>query len=121
VFSYTYVAQNWLLISILLSLEHVAVGFSVDNLTQVLMQVLMNQGGLFKELIGKKLMAFGVDGVYTFQGIKLGVTKYNFEGWVPCCNPNLGFATKVKLAKVQTKKEAHESHLILSKVRKNVK
>jgi hypothetical protein len=59
----------------LLSLEHVAARFSVDNLTQVLMQVLMNQGGLFKELIGKKLMAFGVDGVYTFQGIKSRVIK----------------------------------------------
>jgi hypothetical protein len=39
------------------------------------MQVLMNQGGLFKELIAKKLMAFGVDGFYTFQGIRPGVTK----------------------------------------------
>jgi hypothetical protein len=75
VFIYAYVVQNWLLISILLSLEHVPAGFSVDNLIQILMQVLMNQGGLFKELIWKKLMAFGVDGVYTFQGIKLGVTK----------------------------------------------
>jgi hypothetical protein len=66
VFLYAYVVQNWLLIPILLSLEHVVAGFSVDNLTQVLMQVLMNQGGLFKELIGKKLVAFGVDWVYTF-------------------------------------------------------
>ncbi len=28
-------------------------------------------------------MAFGVDGVYTFQGIKSRVIKQNFEGWVP--------------------------------------
>jgi hypothetical protein len=48
VFLYVYVVQNWLLIPILLSLEDVVARFSVDNLTQVLIQVLMNQGGLFK-------------------------------------------------------------------------
>ncbi len=35
----------------------------VDNLTQVLMQSLMNQGGLTKDMIGKRLMTFGAIGI----------------------------------------------------------
>ncbi len=34
----------------------------VNNLIHLFMQALMNKGGLYKELIGKKLMTFGVDG-----------------------------------------------------------
>jgi hypothetical protein len=33
-----------------------------NNLTHLFMQALMNKGGLYKELIGKKQMTFGVDG-----------------------------------------------------------
>jgi hypothetical protein len=32
-------------------------------------------------MIGKRLMTFGVDGVYIFQGVRLGVTKHIFHGW----------------------------------------
>ncbi len=39
------------------------VGSSVDNLIQVLMQALMNQGGLTKDMIGKKLLTFGANSV----------------------------------------------------------
>jgi PII-like signaling protein len=45
-------------------------GLSVDNLIQILMQTLMHEGGPMKSLIGKKLMNFGVDGVFVFQGTK---------------------------------------------------
>jgi hypothetical protein len=38
-------------------------GLGVDNLIQVLMQVLMNQGGLTKDMIGKRLMTFGANGL----------------------------------------------------------
>jgi hypothetical protein len=60
----------------------VVVGSGADNLTQVLMQALMNQGGLTKDMIGKKLMIFGANGVYVFQGVRLGVTKLIFDAWV---------------------------------------
>jgi hypothetical protein len=46
------------------------VGSSVDNRTQVLIQVLMHQGCFTKYLIGIRLMTFGADGVYVFQGIR---------------------------------------------------
>ncbi len=54
--------KNWLQIPILFSFEHVVVGSSVDNLTQVLLQSLMNQGGLTKDIISKRLMTFGANG-----------------------------------------------------------
>ncbi len=62
--------QNWLKILFFLSFERVMVGSSVDNRTQVLIQVLMHQGCFTKYLIGIRLMTFGADGVYVFQGIR---------------------------------------------------
>ncbi len=57
-------------IPIFIYFKHVAMGLSVDNLIQILMQTLMHEGGPMKSLIGKKLMNFGVDGVFVFQGTK---------------------------------------------------
>jgi PII-like signaling protein len=48
---------------------------SVDNFTQILMETLMHEGGLMANLIDKKLMTFGADGVSIFQGIKLDVIE----------------------------------------------
>ncbi len=76
-----YVVYNWLHIPIFLSIERVVIGLSVDNLIHVLMQSLMNQGGLTKDMIGKRFMTFGVDGVYVFQGARSGVTKHIYDGW----------------------------------------
>jgi hypothetical protein len=56
-----------------------AIGSSVDNLTQVLMQT--NQGGLTKDMISKELMTFGANGVYVFQGVRSRITKYIFDKW----------------------------------------
>jgi hypothetical protein len=65
-------------IPILLSLECAAVGSGANNLTQVLMQALMHERGLTKDLISKRLMAFGAKGVFVFQGTKSSVTKTNY-------------------------------------------
>jgi hypothetical protein len=61
----------------------VVVGLGVDNLIQVFMQVLMHQGGLTKDLISIKLMTFGVDGLFIFQGSKLSVIRQIFDAWAP--------------------------------------
>jgi hypothetical protein len=58
-------------------------GSRADNLTQVFIQDLMHEGGLTKDLIGKKLMTFGANGVSVFQGTKLGVTCQISDGWAP--------------------------------------
>jgi len=47
------------------------------------MQTLMNQGGLVKDMIVNKLMTFGVNGVFVFQGVRSWVTKQIFDGWAP--------------------------------------
>ncbi len=75
--------QSWSEIPIFLSLDSVVVGLGVDNLIQVLMQALMHQGGLIKNLIGIKFMTFGANGVSVFQGIKLGVTRQIFDARAP--------------------------------------
>jgi hypothetical protein len=46
----------------------------VDNLIQVFMQVDLMHGGFTKDLIGNMLLTFDVDGVFVFQGTRLGVT-----------------------------------------------
>ncbi len=46
---------------------------SVDNLIQVFMQATLMNGGFTKYLIGNMFLTFGVDGVFVFQGIRLGV------------------------------------------------
>jgi hypothetical protein len=43
---------------------------NVDNMTKVFMPALMNQGGFFKDMISKKLMTFGTNDVYVFQGVR---------------------------------------------------
>jgi hypothetical protein len=52
--------QSWLHIPICFSFVMVRLG--ANNLTHLFMQALMNKGGSYKKLIGKKLMTFGVDG-----------------------------------------------------------
>jgi hypothetical protein len=47
------------------------------------MQALMHEGILMKDLISKKLMTFGVDGVFVFQSIRSGVIWQLFDGWAP--------------------------------------
>ncbi len=49
-------AQNWLQISILFSFDCMVVRLGAHNLTQVLMQALMHERGLTKDLIGKRLV-----------------------------------------------------------------
>jgi hypothetical protein len=52
--------QSWLHIPIFFSLVMARLG--ANNLTHLFMQTMTNKGGLYKELISKKLMTFGVDG-----------------------------------------------------------
>jgi len=56
----------WKRIPILLTLERVVEGRNTDNLTIVITQALMQQGGLTQEEIVEKLICFGVDGVSIF-------------------------------------------------------
>ncbi len=55
----------------------------VDNLNQLFMQALMNQGILSKKHIGKKLMTFGVNEIFVFQSIRSGLNFFFIKGSPP--------------------------------------
>jgi len=70
------VVHYWLGKLIFLSLECVVARSNADNLTKVFMQALMNQGSLYKDMIYMKVMTFGTNDVYVFQGVRWSrVTK----------------------------------------------
>jgi hypothetical protein len=48
-------------------------GTFVDNLTKLIMDALLQYGGLLELNLGLKLMCFGANGVTIFQGFKLDV------------------------------------------------
>ena len=50
-------------------------GVGVDNLVTVIMDGLVEGRGLGRENNAKMLLCFGADGVATFQGARMGVTK----------------------------------------------
>jgi hypothetical protein len=50
-------------------------GSRYNNLTKVIMEVVMIGGGLPQEQIAKKLICFGVDGANAFEGTKSSVTR----------------------------------------------
>jgi hypothetical protein len=60
------VIHAWKRIPILLTLECVVEGGNTYNLTIVITQALMQQGGLIQEEIAKRLTCFGVDGASIF-------------------------------------------------------
>lgn len=59
----------------LISPQRVVAGTGVDNLTVVIMEALQKARGLSLKSVAQKLLCFGVDGISTFQGTKIGVTQ----------------------------------------------
>jgi hypothetical protein len=58
-------------------------GSSVNNLTKVIVGYLLNYNSLSEFDLASKLVCFGVDGVTTFQGSKIGVTMELKENHAP--------------------------------------
>jgi len=80
---HVYTMDNWERMPHLLHLSCIPDGGIVNNLTSVIMHVLLEEGGLNHEDIASKLICFGVDGVNTFQSPKPGVTAQIREKWAP--------------------------------------
>jgi hypothetical protein len=59
--------------SLLLNLKRVIGGSNVNNLTQQIMQSLMDYGGLIVGQIGSKLICFGSNGFLVFTRLQIGV------------------------------------------------
>jgi hypothetical protein len=64
-------------------LQKVVDGTRINNLTIIIMEALQNGGGLSFVVVAKKLLFWGADGVSTFQGIKIGVTKQINTNYAP--------------------------------------
>ncbi len=56
-----YIVQHWCCIPLLLNVKDVLSRFEVDNLTLLIMNFLMTQGGLKKEELVSRLICFGID------------------------------------------------------------
>ncbi len=95
---------------------------NANNFTQVLTQALMHEGILMKDLIDKKLMTFGADGVSVFQGIRSNVIWQIFDGWAPHSmgvhymvhKTNLVVQTLLHLQMVNTIEGLHKPCTIIS-------
>jgi hypothetical protein len=68
-----YVVDGFQRISLLLNLKKVIGGSNVNNLTYLIMQSLMDYGGLIIDQIGSKLICFGSNGVVVFTCLQIGV------------------------------------------------
>jgi hypothetical protein len=71
---HVYVKEEWKRLPILLNLQRVVDGSIIDNLTYLIIQSLVEYGGLNEAAIAKKLICFGANGVMVFHSVKSGVT-----------------------------------------------
>jgi len=89
---HAYLVDGFKCISILLNLEKLIGGGTIDNLTIVTSNFLLVYGGLIVEKISNKLICFGFDGVVVF----IGVFK-EYKPLVVKMNDDIHFVLIVKL------------------------
>jgi hypothetical protein len=70
---HAYVVEDFKRTPILVNLEHVIEGCTINNLTNMIRNLMKGFGGLSNHDLATKVVCFGVDGATTFQGIKIGV------------------------------------------------
>jgi hypothetical protein len=80
---HVYAMQSWKMMPYLLHLSYDSESGTTDQLINVIMHVLLFEGGLSCEQIASKLVCFKADGVSTFQGAKTGVNIQIYEKWAP--------------------------------------
>jgi hypothetical protein len=71
---HVYLVTDWKHNPILLTLEQLVNGGIVNNLTKVIVDSVLQYGGLSKFDLVSKLINFGANGISVFQGAKNGVT-----------------------------------------------
>ncbi len=74
IFVHGYCVQDWCCIPILLTIDYVVEGSNAQNLTKVIMDILMVASGLIKVEIPKRLLCFGENNVNIFQDVWNGIT-----------------------------------------------
>ncbi len=78
-----YVMQNWKHVIILLTLEKVEVGATLDNIKGVILDAMGKYKGLTNSNIASKWICFGCDGDSIFQGIQSGAITQTKEQIAP--------------------------------------
>jgi hypothetical protein len=63
--------------------EQIVDGLGGNNWTKVIIVALMRCGGLTREDVSKKLLCFGANGTFIFQGGKTSVTRQIKDVWTP--------------------------------------
>jgi hypothetical protein len=81
---HAYVMHAWKKKFIILTLQHIVDGGNVDNLTAVIVQAFMLQGGLTQEETTKRLICFGANRASIFQGCHSSMTFQLKEKFAPC-------------------------------------
>ncbi len=81
---HAYVMHAWKRIPIPLTLQHIVEGGNVDNLTTIIVQAFMQQGGLIQKETTKRLICFGSNEVSIFQGCPTSMTFQLKEKFAPC-------------------------------------
>jgi hypothetical protein len=76
---HVYCVDGWKRNPILLSLDQLVNGGIADNLTNIIVDNVLQYGGLSKFDLVSKFISCGVDGVSIFQGAKIGVTIQLWE------------------------------------------
>lgn len=82
--NHAYVFENWKLMPILVTFENVTTCATTTNLTQVLVCVLLTSNNMDAQVVGQKLVSFGMNGGFVLIGvcnrittqIKLDVTPF---------------------------------------------
>jgi hypothetical protein len=68
-----YVVVSWRQILILLTLESLVEGGTIDNVKSVIMVTLIMYGGLTNEDIVEQVVCLGIEVVSMFQGVKFRI------------------------------------------------
>lgn len=82
---HVYAINFWERVLHLLHLSCVSNCGTIDHLTNVIMQALVEEGELSHELILDKLVLFRANGVGTFQSPQTGMSTQIHEKWAPFC------------------------------------
>jgi hypothetical protein len=77
-----YVVLDWVRVPLLLNIAKVE-GQGADSLFAMIESALLEEGGLSREEIGKKLICFGADGVNVFQGHHNGCITQMHDFYAP--------------------------------------
>jgi hypothetical protein len=67
------VVASWKHVPILLTFEHSIESGTTANIKSVILVALIMYGGLTNEEIVEWVVCLGLDGVYMFQGVRIGI------------------------------------------------